>query len=235
MTIRRLRFRQAILFIPILGIWGCYVDNGVEPNNYYTTRPTYSASLITTLEFDSSSAVLQATAYVAASNLFSYTGWSVTLNSIPLRFSASSNSYSSDSAVPIPNGSLNWMASEGSRSNLAELAVRGRNPSIPTKILFPNDTTVVSIDSPIVLQWVPDSTPERIHVDVFDSAGNATYEWVLPNNGLDTLLTVYGKRLLIAGPATLRMWRDNDFEGYTPQFNYQVDAETRRTAHFVLK
>jgi hypothetical protein len=233
--LKRFKHVKVILFIPIIGMWGCYVDNGVEPNNYYTTRPSYSASLNTTLEFDSSSAVLQATAYVAASNLSYDTGWSVTLNSAPLRFSASSNSYSSDSVTPVPNGPLNWSVSQGSRSNLSELAVRGRNPSIPTKILFPNDTTVVSIDSPIVLQWVPDSTPERIHVDVFDSAGNATYEWVLPNNGLDTLLTVYGKRLLFAGPATLRMWRDNDFEGYTPQFNYQVDAETRRTAHFVLK
>jgi hypothetical protein len=230
-----LNWRQALMVIPILGLVGCYGPDEVGPINYMPLTNTYSAWLNTILEFDSTSAVLQATARVAGSYQFSDSGWSVTLNSSPLTFNSSNESYSSNAITPVVNSALNWSVSQGSRSNLAELSVRDQNPSIPTKIIFPNDTTVVAIDSPIVLQWVPDSTRQFIHVDVFDSAGNATYEWFLPNNGLDTLLTVYGPHPLVAGPATLRMWRDNNFNGYTQQFNYQVDAESRITAHFVLK
>ncbi len=218
----------------MLGIWGCYGPDEVG-QNYYNQQSFYTATLETILEYDSTSAVLQATAYVAGAYPSSDSGWSVTLNSSPLAFNSSNESYSSNAIAPVANGALNWSVSQGNRSNLAELSVRNQNPSIPTKIMFPNDTTVVAIDSPIVLQWVPDSTRQFIHVDVFDSAGNATYEWLLPNNGLDTLLTVYGPHPLVAGPATLRMWRDNNFNGYTQQFNYQVDAESRITAHFVLK
>jgi hypothetical protein len=212
-------------------MWGCYGPDEVGPN-YYNQQSFYSATLETVLEYDSTSTVFQATAYVQSP--FD-SGWSVTLNSTPLTFNSSNESYSSNAIAPVANGALNWSVSQGSRSNLAELSVRDQNPSIPTKIMFPNDTTIVAIDSPIVLQWIPDSTRQPIHVDVFDSAGNATYEWLLPNNGLDTLLTVYGPRPLVTGPATLRMWRDNNFEGYTDQFNYQVEAESRITAHFILK
>jgi hypothetical protein len=224
------RFRQAILLIPILGMWGCYGPDEVGPNYY--NQALYSATLETILEYDSTSVVLQATGYVQGP--FD-SGWSVTLDSTPLAFNASNDSYSSNAIAPVADGALNWLVTQSSRGNLAELSVRSQNPSIPTKITFPNDTTVVSIDSQIVLQWVPDSTRQPIHVDVFDSAGNATYEWLLPNNGLDTLLTVFGRHPLVAGPATLRMWRDNNFSGYTQQFNYQVEAESRRTAHFILK
>jgi hypothetical protein len=215
----------------MLGICGCYGPDNVGPN-YYRNQPTYSATLQTVLEFDSTSAVLQATAYVQGPL---DSGRSVTLDSTPLAFNTSNDSYSSNTIAPVANGELNWFVSQGTRGNLTELSVRNQNPSIPTKIIFPNDTTVVAIDSQIVLQWVPDSTRQPIHVDVFDSAGNATYEWVLPNNGLDTLLTVYGRHPLVAGPATLRMWRDNNFQGNTGQFNYQLEAESRITAHFILK
>jgi hypothetical protein len=210
---------------------GCYGPDEVGPN-YYTNRAAYSATLETILEYDSTSALLQATAYVQGPL---DSGWNVTLDSTPLTFNASNDSYFSNSIAPDANGALNWSVSNGARGNLAELSVRDQNPSIPTKITFPNDTTVVALDSPIVLQWVPDSTRQFIHVDVYDSAGNATYEWLLPNNGLDTLLTVFGPHPLVAGPATLRMWRDNNFEGNTSQFNYQMEAESRRTVHFILK
>jgi hypothetical protein len=215
-------------------MWGCYGPDDIGPN-YYNQQSFYTATLQTILELDSNSAVLQATAYVQGPHQSTDTGWSVTLDSTQLAFNATNGSYFSNAIAPVANGALNWSVSQGARSNLAELSVRDQNPSIPTKIIFPNDTTVVAVDSPIVLQWVPDSTRQFIHVDVFDSAGNATYEWLLPNNGLDTLLTVYGPHSLVAGPATLRMWRDNNFSGYTQQFNYLVEAESRRTAHFVLK
>ncbi len=210
---------------------GCYGPDETGPN-YYPYQPAYSASLSTILEFDSTSALLQATAYVQGP---SDTAWSVTLDSTQLAFNASNGSYSSNAITPVANGVLNWFVSQNNHNNPAQLSVRSQNPSIPTKINFPNDTTVVAIDSPIVLQWIPDSTHQFIHVDVFDSAGNATYDWYLPNNGLDTLLTVFGRHPLVAGPATLRMWRDNNFQSYTQQFNYQVDAESRITAHFILK
>ncbi len=211
-------------------MWGCYGPDEVGP--YYYNQALYFATLQTFLEYDSTSSVLQASAYIQGPL---DSGWSVTLDSTPLALNASNYSYSSNAIAPVANGTLNWSVNNGTRGNFAELSVRSQNPSIPTKIIFPNDTTFIAIDSQIVLQWVPDSTQERIHVDVFDSAGNATYEWYLPNNGLDTLLTVFGRHPLVAGPATLRMWRDNNFSGSTQQFNYQVEAESRITAHFILK
>lgn len=233
--IPRSRIWQAILLIPIFGVCGCYMNNGIGPD-YYTPEPTYSASLSTILEFDSGSSLLQATANISASN-FSYdSGWNVTLNSTPLGFSISSNSYASNAVAPVTNGSLNWSVSKGSRSNLAELDVTSRNPSIPTQISLPNDTTAITIDSPIVVKWIPDSTWEPVHWEVIDSAGHLGYQWQSRNTGSDTIYPYYGQyHPLAAGPATLRMWRDNNFEGNTSQFNYQVDAETRRTVHFRLK
>jgi len=235
--IRQFRFWKAIFLIPIIGICGCYISNDNEgPENPPYSQPTYTAQLNTTVEIDSTSSIMLSTAIVQGYPYGSYdSGWSVTLNSVPLKYSAGSNSYSSDSIVLNSSRTLNWSVSEGTRANLRELAVSSRSPSIPNKIIFPNDTTIVSIDSPIFVEWVPDSTHEPVNVEVIDSAGNTAYEWTLPNNGSDTIHPQHHRQSLIAGPAMLRIFRDNIFNGYSYEFNYQVVAEARNTAHFTLK
>lgn len=233
--IKQLHLWQAILFISILGVCGCYVNEETAPS-YFTPEGAYSASLSTILEFDSTSAFLQATAYVAPLNHSNDSEWDVNLNSTRLGYVPSSNSYSSNVIPPVANATLNWSLSKGSRSNLAELDIPSRNPSIPTTISLPNDTTVVLIDSPIVVKWIPDSSWEPVLWEVIDSSGHVGYQWQSHNTGSDTIYPYYGQyRPLVAGPAALIMWRDNNYQGYTDQFNYQVDAETRRTVHFRLQ
>ncbi len=227
---------QSLLLIPLLGMWGCYDHYSTEPYGYYATQHVYSATLQSVLEYDSTSTTFQSSAYLDSPGFASDSGWSVTLNAIPLEFNSASNYYSSDSLPPVANGIFNWSVSKGRRSNLAELNVAIRNPSIPMKIALPNDTTVISIDSAIVVSWKPDSSSEPVHWEVIDSAGHLGYQWQSRNTGLDTIYPYFGQyRPLAAGPAKLIMWRDNNYQGYTDEFNYQVNAETQSTVHFRLK
>jgi hypothetical protein len=227
---------QSLLLIPVLGMYGCYDNYSTEPYGYYATQLVYSATFESALEYDSTTTVFRSTANLNSPGFPSGSGWSVTLNAIPLEFNSVSNYYSSDSLPSAANGIFNWFVSKGSRSNLAELNVAIRNPTIPTKISMPNDTTVISIDSAIVVTWIPDSSSEPVHWEVIDSAGHLGYQWQSRNTGLDTIYPYFGQyRPLAAGPSKLIMWRDNNYQGYADQFNYQVDAETQRTVHFRLK
>ncbi len=128
--IKQLHLWQAILFISILGVCGCYVNEETAPS-YFTPEGAYSASLSTILEFDSTSAFLQATAYVAPLNHSNDSEWDVNLNSTRLGYVPSSNSYSSNVIPPVANATLNWSLSKGSRSNLAELDILKQKPINP--------------------------------------------------------------------------------------------------------
>jgi hypothetical protein len=162
-------------------------------------------------------------------------GLSITLNSLPLQFITSDSTYSADSIMPLSDGSVNWEMRSAPSLQLPQLSFNIKLPPLATHILYPNDSSVLPRGGPITINWLVDSGANYVLIQIFDDAGNASYEWAPQNTGSITLPQSSDLELLVPGPATVCLWRVNAIDTFYSNILLHGYAYARTFAHFTLK
>ncbi|HET6402710.1 MAG TPA: hypothetical protein VFH95_15100 [Candidatus Kapabacteria bacterium] len=226
----RLLARNCVLLL--FSLSGCLGQEAPNSGPFYYTSFTYTADYLV----DSIGVFRHATASVQ-DNTKPYLPpeLSITLNSLPLQFTTSDSMYSADSILPQSDGSLDWEMKSVPNLQLPQASFNIKLPMLTTHILYPNDSAVLPRGGPITINWLADSGANHVLIQIFDDAGNASYEWSAQNTGSITLPRSEDLDWLSPGPATVCLWRVNAIDTSYSNMNLHAYAYARTFAHFTLR